>query len=103
MDEIRFEDFCAQHDILIHFNDQLSTRIRGFCYYDGFSYHVIINSRFAAKQQQKTFFHEVIHIMENHFSCALDHQARCEQQTKELVKEMMEQFSDDDYRIHENI
>lgn len=41
--------------------------------------------------------------MENHFSCALDHQARCEQQTKELVKEMMEQFSDDDYRIHENI
>ena len=94
MDEIGFEDFCAQHDILIHFNDQLSTRIRGFCYYDGAYYHVIINSRFTIYQQQKTFFHEVIHIMENHFSCDPDHQDQCEQQAKELVKEMMEQFSD---------
>ena len=84
---MNFEDFLRWHNITLRIT-KLPTSIKGFSYYNGSSYLVIINSRCSSYQQQETLVHEMIHIFENHFSCPAEYEKKCERETHMLVKEM---------------
>lgn len=76
-----FEDFCAYHNIVVvHHN--FSGKIRGLCIKEDDCYIVAINPKFCSGMQKKTFQHEVMHIMKNHFSCDPSDIEECEQEIK---------------------
>jgi len=54
-----FEDFCAEHNIILRIEKNLGSKIRGFCYYDGFYYYIILNNRCSCEQLQETVIHEM--------------------------------------------
>lgn len=68
----RFESFCYENQIQIHYVHDMTTRIRGYCYYDGNYYNVVLNAKMCPVQIQKTTIHEIIHVMENHFNLTND-------------------------------
>ena len=88
-----FEEFCYNHNIVIRYNQQLTSKVRGFCYYDGYEYNVFINQRLALQQQRKSTIHELIHIFNNHFNCDPTYSSQCEQEVKQIIK-TMNQFYD---------
>ena len=63
-----FEEFCYNHNIVIRYNQQLTSKVRGFCYYDGYEYNV--------------------HIFNNHFNCDPTYSSQCEQEVKQIIKKM---------------
>jgi len=63
-----FYDFCASNNIVIKIEKNIGSTIRGFCYYDGHYYNVVLNNRFSSSTMKATFIHELLHIFENHFS-----------------------------------
>lgn len=83
-----FETFCHNHDILINRVDSLSTKIRGFCYYDGQYYNVVLNNRFDSYQLRKTTIHEIIHVLQNHFSYDLEDAWAVEREVDAMIKVM---------------
>lgn len=83
-----FEEYCDLHNIRINIVYNLTCVERGFCYYDGEEYHVLINGRLGYEQQRMTTIHEIIHIMEKHFYkpadiSSVDH---CEEEVREIIK-----------------
>lgn len=82
-----FEEYCLLNDIYLY-NISLPTKIKGLAYYTGECYVVYINSRISFEQQQKTTVHELIHILENHFSCPADCYGDCEQRTSSIIREL---------------
>ena len=88
----KFETFCNQHDILIHFADDLTTKVRGYCYYDGIYYNVILNNKFDENQLRKTTVHEIIHVLEEHFLTAAKDVEKCEQEVEKIVEDLYKEF-----------
>lgn len=82
----QFEAFCYENNILIHMVDNLSTKVRGYCYYDGFYYNVVLNIKFCGVQLKKTTIHEIIHIMKNHFALNLSTLEVCEKEVNYLIE-----------------
>ena len=87
-DRERFELFCHENNILIHFVGDLSTRIRGYCHYDGIYYNVVLNNKLCGTQLKKTTIHEIIHVMENHFDCSPEHIYKIEKEVDLMVQKM---------------
>ena len=83
-----FEAFCHEHDILIHFVPNLTTRVRGYCYYDGQYYNVILNNKLCGYQLKTTTVHEITHIMNNHFHCSADQLFNCEKEANTIVRKI---------------
>lgn len=83
--EIDFDTFCINHGIIISMHDNLSTRVRGFCYYDGLYYNVVLNCRYDSLQLKTTTIHEIVHILRNHFSCSMHDAWECEREVKSLI------------------
>ena len=79
-----FEDFCAYHNIVVTYF-KFTTKIRGLCVKQDDFYIVAINPIFCSGMQKKTFQHEVIHIMQNHFSCDPDEVGQCEKEINEII------------------
>ena len=84
---MNFEDFLRWHNITLRIA-KLPTTVKGFSYYNGSSYLVIINSRCSSYQQQETLVHEMIHIFENHFSCLSGYEDKCEKEVNKIIKEV---------------
>lgn len=89
----RFESFCFEHSILINIAEDLKTKIRGYCYYDGEHYNIIVNVKFDTFQLRKTTIHEIIHIMKNHFSCDVKDVEKCEKEVNEIIGRMRLAFA----------
>lgn len=80
-----FEEFCYQNNIIISRHNGLSTKVRGFCHYDGQYYNVVLNNSHSTAQLQKTTMHEIIHVLQNHFSCNIEDAYKCEQEVEEII------------------
>lgn len=63
-----FEDFLRFYDINLNYVD-IPSSVRGFAYYNGYFYLVIINKKYSKEQNIKTTIHALTHIFNNHFSC----------------------------------
>lgn len=87
-----FEDFLKWNGINLHFVN-LASYIKGFAYYNGKEYLVIINSKCSSQQQQLTLVHEMIHIFKNHFSCKKEFEEKCEKQVHSIIEELKENYS----------
>lgn len=83
-----FEDFCSINNIVISIKENMGTNIRGFCYFDGLYFNVILNNRFDNLQLQETTVHEVIHVMANHFACDPEDIVTVEREVYSLMKVM---------------
>ncbi len=83
-----FETFCHENNIVINLSESLSTRIRGFCYYDGEYYNVILNAKLSSAQLKKTTVHEIIHVMENHFECSPEYIDHTENEVQHIIEEI---------------
>jgi len=88
-----FDEFCNLHGINIKIKMNLGTTIRGFCYYDGESYHVFLNNRFSGSQLKTTTIHEIIHIMKDHFSCDPKYISKCEIEVDRIIEDYHLQFN----------
>lgn len=91
-----FEDFCAFHNIVVVYHN-FSTKIRGLCIKQGDQYIVGINPKFCNGMQKKTFQHEIMHIMQNHFSCDPCDIDKCENEVDLLMKDYNSNFNCDKY------
>ena len=89
-----FEDFLQWNNINLRFMN-LAGYVKGFAYYNGYQYLVIINARCSYIQQQETLVHEMIHIFENHFSCCRVYEDKCEQEVHYFIKEMKSNYMDE--------
>ena len=81
-----FEDFCAYHNIVVTYYN-FTCKIRGLCIKDGDCYIVAINPKFCSGMQKKTFQHEVMHIMKNHFSCDPSDVEQCENEIDAILED----------------
>lgn len=63
---MNFDDFLACNNITVT-QLKLSAAIRGFVYYDGLEYNIVINSRNSYEQSVQTLKHEILHVLQNHF------------------------------------
>lgn len=88
---MEFEEFLKWNNINLRIVN-LSSYIKGFAYYNGCEYLVLINAKCSNAQQQETIVHELIHIFENHFSCANGCEEYCENQVHHIIKEMKENY-----------
>lgn len=88
---LQFEDFLRCHNINLNIMT-LPSYIRGFAYYNGFEYLVLINNRCSSEQQKITTVHELIHIFENHFSCPKEYEDYCEKQVHTIINELQIEF-----------
>ncbi|MEG0409128.1 MAG: hypothetical protein RR623_09665 [Bacilli bacterium] len=85
MDGDEFDSFCKLNDINIIPTCNLTTKIKGFCYYDGFEYNVFLNLKMDCECQRKTTVHELIHIFNDHFCCDEMERENCEKEVKEII------------------
>lgn len=83
-----FEDFCAEHNIILRIEKNLGSKIRGFCYYDGFYYYIVLNNRCSCEQLQETVIHEMIHVFENHFICDKEDAQSCENEVHTILHQL---------------
>lgn len=80
--------YCEENNVRIHPTHALTTKVRGFCYYDGEEYHVLINLKFDFFNQRRTTIHELIHILNDHFCCEEKDRAKCEQEVESIIRKM---------------
>lgn len=90
---MNFQEFCEKNNIVVNIITNIGTKIRGFCYYDGFRYIVILNNRFSSEQLKETVVHEVIHVMQNHFSRLNGTDEVCEKEVKDVLLKMRYAFT----------
>lgn len=88
----RFETFCHSNNILINLVTDLSTKIRGYCYYDGYYYNVMLNAKLCGHQIQKTAMHEIVHVLQNHFVCPSYMVEEVEMEVDEIVNTIYNEF-----------
>ena len=86
-----FEDFLRWHNITLR-TVNISCHIKGFAYYNGNEYLVIINSRCSSYQCQATLIHEMIHIFENHLTCLKGYEEKCEQETQYIIENIKSNY-----------
>lgn len=89
-----FEDFCSENDICITVI-KYTTAVKGFCYYNGLRYNVIINEACSYSQQRKTTAHELIHIFENHFTCPIEYACKCEKEVHDIIREFKQYYGEE--------
>lgn len=82
-----FEDFLRFYDINLNYVD-IPSSVRGFAYYNGYSYLVIINKKYSKEQNIKTTIHELIHIFKNHFSYSKEDENICEKEVGKIIKNL---------------
>ena len=82
-----FEDFLRYHNINLNVS-HLPSYIKGFAYFNGCAYLVMINNRCSNVQQKETIVHELIHIFENHFSCKSGYEEQCEKEVDQIIKKL---------------
>lgn len=82
-----FEDFLRWHNINLKI-ENIPCYIRGFAYYNGIEYLVILNAKNSCEQSQQTMVHELIHIFENHFSCPRQYEEKCEKEVDNFINEL---------------
>lgn len=87
-----FTEFCRANNITITFTDTLAYHPKGFCYYDGYEYNVIINSKLGVQQNKKTIIHEFIHIFEDHFSCEKGKENECEEKVEKIINDLKNNY-----------
>lgn len=85
MIELSFEDLLCWNNIVLRY-ENIPTNIRGFAYYNGNSYLVIINAKLCHSQQERTVIHELVHIFEDHFSCNAEYEEQCELEVQSIIK-----------------
>lgn len=84
---MEFEDFLRFYDINLNYVD-IPSSVRGFAYYNGYSYLVIINKKYNKEQNMKTTIHELTHIFNNHFSCLKEDEDICENEVGKIVNDL---------------
>lgn len=84
---MEFEDFLRFYDINLNYVD-IPSSVRGFAYYNGYSYLVIINRKYSKEQNIKTTMHELIHIFKNHFSYSKEDENICEKEVVKIIKNL---------------
>lgn len=84
---MNFEDFLRFHDINLNYVD-LPSSVRGFAYYNGCSYLVVINQKYSRQQNIKTTIHELTHIFENHFTCFKGNEDSCEKEVHRIINDL---------------
>lgn len=84
---MNFEDFLRFHNINLNYVD-LPSSVRGFAYYNGCSYLVVINQKYYREQNIKTTIHELTHIFENHFTCFQYTEEKCEEEVERIIKNL---------------
>lgn len=84
---MEFEDFLRFYDINLNYVD-IPSSVRGFAYYNGYSYLVIINKKYSKEQNIKTTIHELIHIFKNHFSYSKEDENICEKEVVKIIKNL---------------
>ena len=82
-----FEDFLRFHNINLNYVN-LPSAVRGFAYYNGCSYLVVINQKYNREQNIKTTIHELTHIFENHFTRFNDAEEKCEKEVQKIIKDL---------------
>ncbi len=82
-----FEDFLRFYDINLNYVD-IPSSVRGFAYYNGHSYLVIINKKYNKEQNIKTTIHELTHIFKNHFSYSKEDEYICENEVTKIIKNL---------------
>lgn len=82
-----FEDFLRFHNINLNYVN-LPSSVRGFAYYNGCSYLVVINQKYNQEQNIKTTIHELTHIFENHFSHSKEDENVCENEVEKIVRDL---------------
>lgn len=90
-----FSYICQEHSIKFYITDTLTCKNRGFTYYDGEEFHIIISTRFSSMQQKKTTIHELIHILQNHFACAECNRQQCEDEVHDIIKDFRKYYSEE--------
>lgn len=93
------ERYLEENCIRIYPTNILTTRIRGFCYYDLEEYHVLTNNKMDFRGQRKTTLHELIHIFEDHFSCPQEDRDKCEQEVHSIIEKLRSFDSDNDFEF----
>ena len=90
-----FSYICQEHCIKLYITDTLTCKNRGFTYYDGEEFHIIISTRFSNMQQRKTTIHELIHILQNHFTCTECDRQQCENEVHDIIKDFRNYYSEE--------
>ena len=88
-----FEEFCKINNISIIYSNDLASSTRGFCYYDGYEYNIVINAKLGTFQNKKTTLHELIHIFENHFLCANGYEKCCEKEVDNIIQNIKNTYN----------
>ena len=84
---MEFEDFLRFYDINLNYVD-IPSSVRGFAYYNGYSYLVIINKKYNKEQNIKTTIHELTHIFKNHISYSKEDEYICENEVGKIVNDL---------------
>lgn len=85
-----FDSFCKHNDIdySIAYNE-LDYYPRGYVFKkNNGRYHVVLNGKHCIKQPQKTFIHELKHILENHLDKPKSLKDVCELEAQSIVLEL---------------
>lgn len=90
--ELDFDNFCKLNQIVIHILPNVGSSIKGFCYYDGEHYNVFLNNRFNHIQLKLTVIHEIIHVLDKHFTFSPYSLEECENNTKNIVNQLKTNF-----------
>lgn len=56
-------------------------------------YNIIVNAKYGSFQLRKTTIHEIIHILQDHFSRDVDDIQKCEAEVKEIIGRMRLSFA----------
>lgn len=88
---VNFEDFLKWHNITLRIV-KLPCHIKGFAYYDGSNYLVLLNHGCSYYQMQTTLIHELIHVLENHLSCYKGYEDKCEKETHIIINNIKKEF-----------
>lgn len=88
---MNFEDFLRWYNINLRI-ESIPCYIRGFAYYNGIEYLVIINAKNSHEQSKQTTIHEMIHIFENHFSCTKGFEGKCEKEVENIISQLQYLF-----------
>lgn len=87
-----FQQFCDENNLKIVLSDSLSTMPKGFCYYFDDQYYIILNDKHSFQQLQRTTIHEIIHILEDHFSQPANLVDVCEEEVNDLIEDLYNEF-----------
>lgn len=88
---MEFEDFLRFYDINLNYVD-IPSSVRGFAYYNGYSYLVIINKKYNKEQNIKTTIHELTHIFNDHFSCSKNSEENCEDEVNCIINSLKNNY-----------